>query len=145
MTVKTVRTSDGRYVPEYLGDRYRRPLKGYEDRYEITREGDLYSKARKEFIKSRTGQLAKGYAENLVFQVDGQRVELRVDRAIAESWVTDLEAQTIVRCLKPGLTISEMRRLPDVARLALELNYPRAVITYIMARHILSGRHSRKP
>ncbi len=71
----------------------RRPVPEFEDLYEITRRGDVYSKRLGRFIKQTEFADGCGVIE---FQVDQRTYRLPVATAVAEVFLTDDDKQEII-------------------------------------------------
>ena len=71
----------------------RRPVPEFEDLYEITRRGDVYSKRLGRFIKQTEFGDGCGVIE---FQVDKRSYRLPVATAVAQIFLTDDDKQEII-------------------------------------------------
>ena len=73
----------------------RRPLKNFELYYEITRNGEIFSKRLNRFIKHRVSP----YSEDSTYiqiQVCGTAKKLNIGKAIAETWLSDIDINDIL-------------------------------------------------
>lgn len=83
--------------PPRILDRPRRPIPGYEDFYEITRRGHVYSKRHRRIIKN---PMNKAYdldgKEIIQFDIGGQTIQLSLHKTIAAAWIDDNERRQIL-------------------------------------------------
>ena len=82
----------------------RRPVPEFEDLYEITRRGDVYSRRLGRFIKQ--GEFTDGCGV-IEFQVDKRKYQLPVATAVAEVFLTDDDKQDIIAA------VPNLDELPD--------------------------------
>ncbi len=111
----------------------RRPVPGYEDLYEITRRGDVYSKRLGRFIKQRERLHHKLFIE---FQIRKKRHKLFVAQAVADAYLSPADRQQIVAEV-PGLrnlSEAEIESHPVVEKAALEHNVTAVAVLVVMLR-----------
>lgn len=111
----------------------RRPVPGYEDVYEITRRGDVYSKRLGRFIKQRERLHHKLFIE---FQIRKKKHKLFVAQAVADAYLSPADQQQIVAEV-PGLrslSEAEIETHPVVGKAALEHNVTAVAVLVVMLR-----------
>jgi hypothetical protein len=87
--------------PKLLALRERRPVPGLEDRYEVTRTGNVWSTMKKTWLK--------GYAEVLL-HVEGQKVYAKTNYLVVLAWLSEEDRQR-VRALLAETPEMERRRV----------------------------------
>lgn len=85
----------------------RRPLAGYEAFYEITRNGDIYSKRLKRFIKHKFYSMGDLNSTYLEFTVSGVQVKLGVGQAVASTYLSHQDTQDIIARLPAEIRTME--------------------------------------
>ncbi len=111
----------------------RRPVPGYEDYYEITRRGDVYSKRLQRFIKQRERLHHKLFIE---FQIGKKRHKLFVAQAVADAYLSPADRQDILAEVPDlrSLTEAEIESHPVVDKAALENNVTAVAVLVVMLR-----------
>ncbi len=71
----------------------RRPIQGFEDLYEITRRGDVYSKRLRRFIKQQERLDGRFFIE---FQIDNKVHHLPLSETIAKAYLSPDDQQEII-------------------------------------------------
>ena len=71
----------------------RRPIQGFEDLYEITRRGDVYSKRLRRFIKQQERLDGRFFIE---FQIDNMVHHLPLSETIAQAYLSPDDQQEII-------------------------------------------------
>ncbi len=71
----------------------RRPIPGFEDLYEITRRGDVYSKRLRRFIKQQERLDGRFFIE---FQIDNMVHHLPLSETIAQAYLSPDDQQEII-------------------------------------------------
>ena len=64
-------------------DDERRPLPGFEEHYEITRKGDVYSKRHRRFIKPKLSVNQRPY---ISFTIEGQKHDLSICETVKKAF-----------------------------------------------------------
>ncbi len=72
----------------------RRPMKGFEKYYELTRGGMVYSMRLKRFIKHKVDGMTGPY---ITYQVDNKRYNLGIGKAIFEAWASENDRAIVQR------------------------------------------------
>jgi hypothetical protein len=94
--------------PPRIADRERRPFPGYEDYYEITRRGHLFSKRLRRFIKPALSIAYSSEGKEIIqFQVNGRTVKQGIHKAVADAWLTPADRRAIY------LEFEETKRLSN--------------------------------
>ncbi len=106
----------------------RRPIPGFEEYYEITRRGDVYSRRLHRFIK-QSEQFVDGRSV-IEFQIDNTNYRLPIAHAVAAAFLTADDEQEIIsavpelhqlspRDLKRHAAVPEMSERHNVAPAAI--------------------------
>lgn len=93
-------TVRGVLEPKLLADRERKPVPGLEDRYEVTRTGNVWSKLKNKWLV--------GWLEVLL-HVDGQKVYAKGNYLVAITWLTEEEREEI-RAVKVSTPEGQWRK-----------------------------------
>ncbi len=111
----------------------RRPVPGYEDYYEITRNGDAYSKRLRRFIKQRERLHRKLFID---FQIKKKKHKLFVAQAVADAYLTPADRQEILDEVPDllRLTEAEIESHPAVKKAALEHNVTPVAVLVVLLR-----------
>ena len=111
----------------------RRPVPGYEDYYEITRRGDVYSRRLGKFIKQRERLHHKLFIE---FQIKKRKHRLFVAEAVADAYLTPADRRAIVEAVPElrRLSEAEIESHPAVHEAALEHNVTGVAILVVLLR-----------
>jgi hypothetical protein len=118
-------------------------LAGYEDYYEITRNGEVYSKRHKRFIKHRFASFGDRYSAYIEFQLNGRRVRFGIGEAVAKSFLTQSQIQAISKRLPEGIgKVKDLWGLSTIASLATEYYVISGAIFYVFYKEF-GDRQSR--
>lgn len=92
-------------------DEQREPLKGFESHYEITRNGDVYSKRLKRFIKHKFMPCGDDYSTWIEFQLAGVSHNIGVGKAVADTYLSESDRKNIIESITEKIkTIDDMKR-----------------------------------
>ena len=111
----------------------RRPVPGYEDYYEITRRGDVYSKRLGRFIKQRERLHRTLFVE---FQIKKKKHRLFVAEAVADAYLSPADRQEIISAVPDlrRLTEAEIENHPAVEAATLEHNVTPVAVLVVLLR-----------
>ncbi len=118
--------------PSFESGLQRKPVPEFEDLYEITRRGDVYSKRLRRFIKQNEFADGCGVIE---FQVDQRTYRLPVATAVAEVFLTDGDQREIIDAVRDldELQDDEICAHPVVEAMADQHNViPEAIVSVLL-------------
>ncbi|OPY01548.1 MAG: hypothetical protein A4E61_01603 [Syntrophorhabdus sp. PtaB.Bin184] len=118
-------------------------LIGYENYYEITRRGEVYSKRLHRFIKHKFFSFGDRYSTYVEFQLDGRKVRIAIGEAVAKSFLSRDQIHTISKQLPEGVnTLKDLWGLDIIPSLAKEYDVITKAVFYILSNEF-SDRQSR--
>lgn len=92
-------------------DEQREPLKGFESHYEITRNGDVYSKRLKRFIKHKFMPYGDDYSTWIEFQLAGESHNIGVGKAVADTYFSESDRKNIIESIPEEIkTVDDMKK-----------------------------------
>jgi hypothetical protein len=104
-------------------------MSGFEDRYEITRSGHLWSIRLGRFIKHQFDPLTNRRYISVV--ISGKRQTRNIWRAVADSWLSPYDRQAILGRVPPEalgqLTLLKTMKA-EIASIAREYDIPQQVV-----------------
>ena len=111
----------------------RRPIPGFEDLYEITRRGDVYSKRLRRFIKQQERLDGRFFIE---FQIDKTVHHLPLSETIAEAYLNPDDRQEIISLVPQldQLSSEAIAAHPSVRMLSRQYNVAPGAILSVLLR-----------
>ncbi len=117
--------------PSTQGGFQRRPIPGFEDFYEVTRRGDVYSRRLRRFIRQR--EWTDG-CSHIDVQIKKETFRVPVAAAIAEAFLTPEQKHDIIASVPDlgDLSLDELMGHPVLSALSDEHNVaPEAVLSVL--------------
>lgn len=116
-----------------------RPLKGFEEFYAITINGDLWSQRLKRFIKPTLGM--DGLSLYLKFSIQGTEHRLPVWQSVADAWLDDVARGRVIDRIPEVAVVGdrikwELAAIPEIAK---EFDLPHGLI-----RSFVAVKHKKK-
>ncbi len=127
--------------PSTHGGFQRRPIPGFEDFYEVTRRGDVYSRRLRRFIRQR--EWTDG-CSHIDVQIKKETFRMPVAAAIAEAFLTPEQKHDIIASVPDlgDLSLDELMGHPVLSALSDEHNVaPEAVLSVLRSER--EGRRKR--
>ena len=115
-------------VPEY-----RKPLKGFESYYSITRDGSVYSERLNRYIQHTYITRPPHYDKekpHISFTIEGQKFELDINQAIAEAWLSEEQMHEIQNSDSSNMGKEELKKIKK--ELSKRYDVPVKVINYLI-------------
>ena len=111
----------------------RKPVPGFEDLYEITRRGDVYSKRLRRFIKQQERLDGRFYIE---FQIDNKVHHLPLSETIAQAYLSPDDQQEITSSVPrlDQLSPEAITAHPSVRMLSQRYNVAPGAILSVLLR-----------
>jgi len=119
-------------------------LAGYENFYEITRKGEVYSKRLDRFIKHKFFYFGDNSSTYIEFQLKGEKIKFNVGEAVAKSYLTQEQIEKISKKLPESINnFKELWGLDIIDSLAKKYDVVSNAIFYIF-RSEFSNRQLKK-
>lgn len=107
-------------------------LIGYENYYEITRKGEVFSRRLNRFIKHKFNDYYDKYSTYIEFQIHGQKMQFGIGKAVAESYLTQEQILSISKQLPEEIdNLKDLWGLNIIDLLARKYNVISNAIFYI--------------
>lgn len=122
-------------------DAERMPLKGFDHLYEITRNGDIFSKRLLRFIKHKFISYGDDYSTYIEFQVNGESHKIGIGKAVADSYLSEENLKSIVSAIPQDvITLEDLKRKhPDLpSRLASVFGVTSRATFFVIKEALLS-------
>lgn len=117
-------------------------LAGYEEYYEITQNGEIYSKRLKRFIKHKFNPM--GNYTYIEFTVHGKKKQLSIGEAIAHSYLSSEQIEKIKNKLPSDIkTVEDLKGLALINELGGEYKVHGNAIFYLL-KVAIDERRRRK-
>lgn len=109
----------------------RRPLKSFESYYEITRQGDIFSKRLKRFIKHKVTPHSD--FTYIAFKISGITHTFGVGEAIAKTWLSDTDIENIIKKIPEDINSIEAAKCVGlIDAIAKDCELPSSASFYVL-------------